>query len=476
LDEEGGHMIRFVHRRSISAVSVLGLVATLLLLGAAPAEAAVLVDCNANPSALQPAIDAASPGATLSISGTCVGAVNVSKDLTLKGNPATLDAQGAGTTLFVFPSRTVKVIGLTITGGTGTDFCGGGPACPFGAGVLNLGTLSVVRSTVSGNGGNLAYAGGGIYNGGTLDITRSTVSGNSAQFGGGVYTGGRATLHLTRSLVNGNSARNGGGIYDFGGSIDIEASTVSGNATSGGGGGISSQAGSTVAISSTTVSGNSAALFGGGILTAGALTMTGSTVSGNSALKGGGVWNDIFDGSDRTLAISSSTVSGNSAQLGGGIWNTGGRATLTASTVSANSASIGGGLVNDTSDSASTSTSLAASIDAGNLGGDCSGAVASSGYNLFGPDCAFSSVGDEAVADTPSAIGIGALANNGGKTQTMALVSGSPAVDAIPVGAFAADGVTPLCPASGTTDQRGVKRPRGPACDVGAYEMAQEAD
>jgi hypothetical protein len=88
-----------------------------------------------------------------------------------------------------------------------------------------------------------------------------------------------------------------------------------------------------------------------------------------------------------------------------------------------------------------------------------------------GAGCAFSSVGDRIVADTSSAIGIKPLGNYGGKTQTIALVLGSPAIDAILVGALAVDGVTPLCPTSGTTDQRGRTRPQGAGCDVGAYEL-----
>ena len=249
-----------------------------------------------------------------------------------------------------------------------------------------------------------------------------------------------------------------------------------GNAASSGGGGISSQAGASLEIVTSTVSGNTADLFGGGILNAGALTMKASTVSGNTAFKGGGINNDIFDGSGRTLDITTSTVSGNTADVGGGIYNVAGGVSLVASSVSANSASTGGGVVRDAIDPASASITLASSIDAGNAGGDCLGGIVSNGYNLVGADCVFSTIGDQTVADALSAIGIGPLANNGGKTQTMALFTESPAVDAIPVGALADDDVTPLCPASGTTDQRGVKRPRGPACDVGAYEMAQEAD
>ena len=52
----------------------------------------------------------------------------------------------------------------------------------------------------------------------------------------------------------------------------------------------------------------------------------------------------------------------------------------------------------------------------------------------------------------------------------MALFARSRAKDAIPIGAITTDGVTPLCPSFGTSDQRGVPRPQGAACDIGAYE------
>src|SRR3970282_626777 len=66
---------------------------------------------------------------------------------------------------------------------------------------------------------------------------------------------------------------------------------------------------------------------------------------------------------------------------------------------------------------------------------------------------------DLALNSTPA--GLGPLANNGGPPQTHALLAGSPAIDA----------GSPDCPPP-ATDQRGVARPQGPACDIGAYERA----
>jgi hypothetical protein len=163
---------------------------------------------------------------------------------------------------------------------------------------------------------------------------------------------------------------------------------------------------------------------------------------------------------------------------GGGIENEGASLTITRSTVSGNSAAEGGGI-----SSGRGVVTLAASILAGNIGNpaDCfvhdSGVtITSNGYNLIGDadGCTFTgATGDQVGSSSGSGVidpKLGPLAKNGGKTKTMALLVGSPALDAIPVGTLGADGITPLCPASGTTDQRGNPRPSGTGCDDGAYE------
>jgi len=112
-------------------------------------------------------------------------------------------------------------------------------------------------------------------------------------------------------------------------------------------------------------------------------------------------------------------------------------------------------------------------------GADCfapsygTGSPRSGGYNVAGVDCAFAATGDQVVQDNMASIGIEALGFNGGPTKTMALLATSRAVDSIPVGAVSVGAELPLCPSSGTRDQRGVPRPQGPACDVGSYELVQ---
>ena len=112
-------------------------------------------------------------------------------------------------------------------------------------------------------------------------------------------------------------------------------------------------------------------------------------------------------------------------------------------------------------------------------------ATASVGANIFGPDsdcdtplltslsynvttdadCFTATTGDQVVADSM----LGPLASNGGPTQTMALLPGSPALDVVPAG-------TLECGAGLTEDQRGETRPQGAKCDAGAYEQVVLTD
>jgi hypothetical protein len=253
--------------------------------------------------------------------------------------------------------------------------------------------------------------------------------------------------------------------------LTIRNGLVNGQAAAGGG---INNAG-TLTISNSTVSGNQASTncgrpfsgsFGGGIYNRGTLTITNSTVSGNTAFAtncdgfffchsfGGG----IFNGGG-TLTVNTSTISGNfvrarGAAFGGGIYGT---ATISNSTVSGNSAGSGGGI-----DYPST---LQNSIVSNNSGGNCKGTMTSNGYNLSSDNtCNFHGSGDRNNTDPK----LGPLQNNGGPTQTQALLPGSPAIDAgNPSGCT--DGHGHLL----KTDQRGYPRPDhedSGGCDMGAYE------
>jgi len=422
---------------------------------------------------------------------------------TVSGNTATggfPNVRGGG----IFNNGTLTVTNSTVSGNTATAT--GGFLNGSGGGIYNNGTLTVTNSTVSGN--SAAYHGGGIANlsTGTATLTNSTVSGNTTNgYGGGIYNILFSTSKITNSTFSGNSAKSGGGIFNNG-TATLTNSTVSGNSANKYGGGIANDSTGTATLSSSTVSGNTSNFNGGGIFNfRGTATLSSSTVSGNSATnKGGGIYN--FN--NGTATLTNSTISGNSAFSGGGIFNgnSGTVVTLTSSTVSGNSANNNGGgifnyfggiatltnstITNNIADSGNTGTGhgggiynfsgsvnvqntiVAGNFDTPNNAGtgtinpDVSGTFTDNGNNLIGINQGSTSfvngtngniVGTLAAPVDPK---LAPLGNNGGPTQTHALLPGSPAIDA-----GNNSGAT-------ATDQRGATRIVGGAIDIGAYESA----
>jgi hypothetical protein len=253
------------------------------------------------------------------------------------------------------------------------------------------------------------------------------------------------------TIQNGRTFLGGGGI-DNAGTLTISDSTISGN-TSGVGAGISNNRGGKLTINKSTLSGNSAFVHlcllkkcryfgvGGGILNGGTLTINNSTLTGNSAVGNGSTQGGGGGISNGgTLTINNSTLAGNRAPYGGGILNNGRPVTLQNSIV-ANSPS----------------------------GGNCSGPMTSNGYNLSSDNtCNFTGPGDMNNTDPK----LGTLGNHGGPTQTIPLLAGSPAIDAgNPNGCT--DGKGHLL----KTDQRGKPRPDHEdtgGCDMGAYERQSD--
>lgn len=253
--------------------------------------------------------------------------------------------------------------------------------------------------------GNSVSAGGGLGNDGTVTITGCTFSGNQSQFfGGGLSNGSSGIVTIIGSTFSGNRSTAGGGLLNISGQVTIFESTFANNAE---------------------VSGANNP-HGGGIANyLGSITLTNTTLAGNSSNAGGGLWNEYGQ-----VKIISSTVSGNKANTVGGLWN--------------------GGTVE-----------LVNTIVANNTGGDCRntdyGKVIPAGVNLVRDG----SCDPSALTGNPK---LGPLANNGGPTQTMALLPGSPALEAVTDG---------TCPPP-ATDQRGVSRPQGRFCDIGAVEKRRK--
>lgn len=275
--------------------------------------------------------------------------------------------------------------------------------------------------------GNYHY--GSLYNYGTLTLSNSTFTSNT----GGIYNNG-GTLIITNSTISNNTTTNsnGGGIHNAGGVLTVTSSTISGNRASqmsyGQGGGIYNGHGILV-IANSTFSGNSATMRGGGVYNGGTLSITNSTFSANEAVYSGGgaLYND-----NAVLTITNSTLSGNSTPFsyeGTGIINRAGTLNF--------------------------SNSIIVDTDVSRI--DCynTGTIGTNINNLVEDgSCSASLSGD------PS---LGALADNGGPTQTMALLPGSPAIDA------GDDTVCASAPVN-NLDQRGEVRPQGMHCDIGAYE------
>jgi nitrous oxidase accessory protein NosD len=188
-----GH--RWTSSRVLEGLCIL-LASTLVLManvGAARAGAGS-VDC-ATGGNLQATIDAAASGDTILIHGTCVGNFQVLNGLTLKGNPtATLDGNGADTTLYVGSSDPVHLVDLTITGG----FAHEGAGIRFSGAKLTLNGVVVHKNQAWATDSFSASYGGGINGSGSLVITNSKITDNTATasvsaeaaLGGGIYNDG----------------------------------------------------------------------------------------------------------------------------------------------------------------------------------------------------------------------------------------------------------------------------------------------
>jgi hypothetical protein len=435
------------------------------MLGATPGTAAT-VACD--PAALVSALAAVSgsgQGGTISLTPGCtyaMSAVNNSADgnnafpdvlgnVTVVGNGATITRSSAATDSFryflVDDGGSLTLSDLTITGGTvpAGEVHGGGA-------IMNRSSLTVTGVTFSHN-QSLADTGGGAIDNhdyGRLVVSGSTFDHNVGLQGGAIEN--EATYcHATEPLCA---------------SATVTDSTFTSNSTTQyGGGGFEGQHGqSGIALCGPTWPQASMCQRPGGTHN----TLVRDTFAGNAAMtEGGGV------ATFGTTSISDSTFTGNSiigtsseGDLGGGGIQTTGVLALTQTTLAGDRSGHGGELhaydvqylsTDPTPGATVSQTILAASGSNASCSG--SGTVSDAGYNLADDStCPFSSSHGSRSSTDPQ---LGSLADNGGPTPTMALLSGSPAIDAVPTSAAGC---------SGGSDQRGVSRPQGSGCDVGAYE------
>jgi CSLREA domain-containing protein len=373
-----------------------------------------------------------------------------------------------------------------------------------GAGFANEGTglVTVEGTTFTKNTADLATGeGGGLHTNsvGEVYVTGGSFTENRAQDGAGLSNegGGKVVVSGTKFSTN-TAGGEGGGVLVQSGNVKLSGVEVTGNFSNGaqgGGGGVSYQGdgavsvGESASIEGSLIRGNTAKHAGGGVDSRGdgGLGITTTTIESNTAGIGGGLHHD----GDAPLSVTRSTLSGNYADNGGGIFTDGdGEAMLENTTVSTNKAGqFGGGLLVSSRLTSSSSTVANNSAPSGGginngggdlvgdgfvflrntivannpTGGNCAGTMTSLGGNIDSADtCRFREMSDQPSTDPL----LGPLQDNGGPTQTHALLAGSPAQDA----ALCPETPRPEDPACPEIDQRGVARPYAAGHDVGAFE------
>jgi hypothetical protein len=506
-----------------------GTLAKALADAAASSEASdtITFACDTSGSGLDfPSSYAVSKGLSLDASG---------HDVTFTGNDAsrffTVNASGKLSLTHLAlthgfgdtPGGAIQVTGgsLTVTNSTFTDnvdndpnftdseFRGGGALAVIG------GTLTVTGSAFTHN--SVPHFEIGEYNpgaeGGAITLQGSAIAPLTATVDTSTFS--------DNSVVGGIQGGSGGAIYAESVStspttrgamqLTIIGSTFTGNAGSGiGVGGAVGANNATIAVSASTFSENQPdstkqSVIGGGIGVYNTdLSVTVSTFTHNllGAITVGSfngspsrtdITQTVFSGNDKSLVdgggaldlntdatVSDSTFTGNSTSTniigyepgGGGAIENYGALTLVNDTITGNSVSVSGGFrgsnIYDYHDDTHSGTITYRNTIVANGSGDAncyyeaSGVATDGGYNLdSGTSCGFSS-GNHSLTNTDPKLA--ALADNGGPTQTMALLTGSSAIDA------ASASVCAAAPVNGI-DQRGVARPQGPACDIGAFEL-----
>ncbi len=414
---------------------------------------------NANPGADTITFDTAGVFATPQTITLTLGELPITDAVTITGTGAanlSISGDNASRIFYVDDGAgaliDVEIVAVTLSHGHVHDGVGGA--------IINIENLTMADAVIT---DNSAYnVGGGIFNGSSAiaTLTNCTLSGNVGSYngGGGIFNNG-GTVTLTNCTLSSNSGYDGGGIYTFGGTVMLTNSTLSGNSGYHGGG-IFNYYG-TVTLTNSTLSGNSAT-YGGGIFNQGSATLTNCNLSRNSADGTGGAISNTG-----TVSLTNSTLSGNSAgNSGGGIYNDSATATLTNCTLSGNSAGggsgEGGGIFVYFGDLVMNNTIVANSLGLDVVNKNLFGSVSGS-HNLV-EDGRYTDGLSDTITGDPN---LGPLGNNGGPTQTHALLLGSPAINAGSDALVVDNNGDPL-----TTDQRGAGYPRFVnTVDIGAFEI-----
>ena len=342
---------------------------------------------------------------------TIAGDLDVTDDLQIfdPANAATIDAAGLGRGLHVHAGVTVLISQVAVTGGST------GGTAPDGAGILNEGDLTLRRVSVH---DNVGYVGAGIYNLGTLDVEQGYFDGNGP----------------------------GPAIFNQG-SLEFEQGDVAQNV----GMGLLNRGTGTLRF--VRVAGNGST----GIVNNGWLEIERCTLSSNHE---GALSSSSISPAGATTYLKRSTVSGNTGGNASAVSVSSGTLVLENATIAANGSatSSAAALAGDPSATVKVSNTIVAGNVSASGDPDCRIPVTSFGYNLM--SCPLTSPDPTTITGDP---GLGPLKpylvtnpSTGFTTLAYGLLPGSPAIDA------------GSC--SPWTDQRGVDRPSGARCDIGAFE------
>lgn len=386
----------------------------------------------------------------------------------VEGNGHTLNANGHGRVLTLFLTQ-VTIHDWTLRGGrlpldNTRDNSGGGIQLLGDYGNGSCG-LTLIDSTLEDNEASTGGAIANLCDSSTFTLTHSTIRNNRALRGGGIYVTTAEELFSesvirNSQIVDNQAQEQGGGILfragDAGTNSTIIDSTIANNTViSGTGGGLSVVTRSEPAITN--------------------VTLRNVTISGNQVMNGSGGGLEVYSRGSTNVNLGNVTVSGNQATTnGGGILIQGAveiddtDVHLFNSTVAHNTATTGGGIFKQDGLLTLVNTLVAANT----TGGDCALTVTpglpnrylSNGHNLDSDGSCLPAAVRQA-SDIPNGNAhLSALSDFGGPTLTHLLRPGSAAIDA------GDDAVCATAPVNGV-DQRGVTRPQGAACDIGAVEM-----
>jgi len=391
--------------------------------------------------------ESANGGGAISLNG---GVISISGTEITNNSTTNPGATGGGLDLW---NSTVDIQTSDLRGNQANQSAGGAIA-------LHACTGSIATSEIGQNGA--FHLGGGIYlsSSSDLGLSQVTLTTNTADNGAGIAID-NSTLLLTGSTVINNKANTGGAIFNFNGQAILQTSLLKNNQANYGAGIYNNNM---LTLTDTTLENNTGAT-GGGLLNIGQAVLNRVTLTQNTAGDGGAAFNNV----GATLTLTNSTLSGNQANSGGGVFNNGTLSIMNGTIASNQAAGAGGGILHNSG--AETHLSMVNTLFTLNTGTAASNdqclLYEPAEVQLFslwsGTSCGTGTTNGN-LPNTNAPLGALGFSGSGLSTEltpTRLLLSGSPAQNAGTCG----NGAPAI-------DQRGVARPFGAACDIGAVEMA----